>query len=85
MNELRQKIEGWQIKADALICEDRRAFIIDSNNTYFFCDLLINGKTRLLFIPFKGNNSGEKIERYWADIIKFEEYIDKEGDLNGRI
>lgn len=74
MNEIQEKILRWKIKADSFICEDKRVFLVDINNTYYFCDLLIIGETKLLFQPFKGNNSGEKIERYWADIIKFEEY-----------
>lgn len=84
MNEIKEKIQRWKIKADILISEDKRAFIIDVNNSYFFCDILISGEERLLFKPFKGNDSGKNVEKYWADITKFEEYIERIGDNNGR-
>ena len=74
MNEIQEKIQRWQIKAEQLLKEDKRIFVKDSNNTYFWADILIIGEAKLYFKPFKGNNEGEKIYRYWADIIDFDEY-----------
>lgn len=74
MEDIREKILRWQIKAEALLDEDKRIFIKDSNNTYFFADILIVGETKISFKPFKGNNFDELTTRYWADILKFEEY-----------
>jgi hypothetical protein len=36
--------------------------------------LVLFGDTRLIFIPFKGNKSGEKVVLFWADVINLEEY-----------
>ena len=77
-NEIREKIERFKLKAEQIISENKRAFIIDSNNTWFFCNLLIVGENKLMFNPFKGNNSGENVQKYWADIIKLEEYRENE-------
>jgi len=76
--EIRNKIERMKIKAEDLYKENSRAFIIDSNNTYFFCNILNVGDTRLFFHPFIGNDCGKDIDRLWADILDVREYIDKE-------
>lgn len=73
-NELREKLERFKIKAEQLLEDDKRVFIIDSNDTWYFADLLIVGKNKLTFKPFKGNNSGDNVTKYWADIVKIEEY-----------
>lgn len=80
MNEIREKIQRWQIKAESLLKENKRIFIKDINGTYFWADILIVGEDKILFQPFKKNNAGEQIQKYWADIIKFDEYK-SEGDL----
>lgn len=77
MNEIKEKIQRMKIKAEEILAEDKRTFIIDSNNSYYFCDLLIVGENKLLFKPFKGNGEGKNISMYWADIIKIEEYQEK--------
>lgn len=79
MNEIQEKIERWKIKAKILLDENKKCFIKDSNNTYFFADILIIEDSKLYFKPFKGNNSGEEIDRYWADIISFNEYREVRG------
>lgn len=77
-NEIRTKIERMKIKAEELQAENVPAFIIDSNNTFYFCDIIVVGDNRLTFEPFKGNGLGETIRRFWADILDVREYIDKE-------
>lgn len=76
-NEIRERIERWKINAESFIKTDTRAFIIDTNNTYFFCDIIFSGEDYIYFKPFKGNNCGIKTRKFWGDIIKFEEYKDK--------
>jgi len=73
-NETRNTIERLQLKAEQLLAEDKRAFIVDYNNTYFFCDILIVGENKITFKPFKGNSFGETVTKYWADILRVEEY-----------
>ena len=74
MEDIREKILRWQIKAEALLSENKRVFIKDSNNTYFLADILIVGEIKISFKPFKGNNFNKVTTRYWADILKFDEY-----------
>jgi hypothetical protein len=74
INDINEKIERFKIKAETLLKEDKRAFIVDYLNRWFFCDLVLIGDTRLTFIPFKGNKSGEKVVLFWADVINLEEY-----------
>ena len=74
MEDIREKILRWQIKAEALFKEGKRVFIKDSNETYFAADILIVGESKISFKPFKGNNCNETVTRYWADILKFKEY-----------
>jgi len=78
MEEIREKIQRIKIKAEGILNENKKAFIVDSNDTYFFCDILNNGENKIKFKPFKGNNFNEELERYWADILKLEEYKEKE-------
>lgn len=78
MEEIREKIQRIKIKAEGILNENKKAFIVDSNDTYFFCDILNSGENKIKFKPFKGNNFNEELERYWADILKLEEYKEKE-------
>lgn len=77
-NEIRNKIERMKIKAEELQSENVQAFIVDSNNTFYFCDIIIVGENKITFEPFKGNGQGETIRRFWADILDVREYVDRE-------
>jgi len=77
MNEIREKILRWQIKAEILLKEDIKIFIKDINGTYFWAEILIVGEDKITFQPFKKNNEGEHITKYWSDIVKFEEYMEE--------
>lgn len=74
MNEIQEKVQRWKIKAEILLEEHKRCFIKDTNNTYFWADIINVEESKLYFKPFKGNNNGIETERYWVDIVKFEEY-----------
>jgi hypothetical protein len=73
-NELIEKIKRWKILAEYFLDEDKRVFIVDINNTYFFADILVIGENKITFQPFKGNKSGEKVTKRWVELFKFEEY-----------
>lgn len=73
-NELRNTIERWKIKAEGFLNDNIKAFIVDVNNTYYFCDIILVGDNSILIKGFKGNRDGLKERLFWADIIKFEEY-----------
>jgi len=74
MEDIRETIERNKIKADGFLINNIKAFIIDINDEWFFCDIIENNNLKITFKPFKGNHKDESVERYWADIIKFEEY-----------
>ena len=77
-NEIREKIERYKIKAEDFLKTNTRAFIIDTNDTYYFCDIVIVGEEGLYVQNFKGPREGQKERIFWADIVKFEGYKDKE-------
>lgn len=81
-NDLRNKIERMKIKAEGLLKEDIRAFIIDVNDTYYFCDIIFVGENYLVVQGFKGERKLEKDRLFWADVIKLEEYQEKEEKEN---
>jgi len=82
-NELRDKIERFKIKAEGFLKDNIKAFIVDINDTYYFCDILFVGDTYLIIQNFKGIRKYEKERLFWADIVKFEEYKEK-GEGNER-
>lgn len=77
MEDIREMIERNKIKAEAFLKENKRAFIVDINNEWFFCDIINSDDIKIIIKPFAGNHKDEKIERYWADIIKFDAYEDR--------
>ena len=72
--ELREKIERWKIKAEGFLKEDIKAFIIDTNDTYYFCDIIFVGENYLVVQGFKGVRKAEKDRLFWADVVKLEAY-----------
>jgi len=82
-NEIRDKIERFKIKAEGFLKEDIRAFIVDINDTYYFCDILFVGENYLLVQGFKGTRKLEKDRLFWGDVVKLEEYKSK-GDEDDR-
>lgn len=73
-DEIRDKIERWKIKAEGFLKENIRAFIVDINNTYYFCDIIFVGETSIHVQHFEGHKKLEKERLFWSDIVKFEEY-----------
>lgn len=76
-NEIRNKIERWTIKAEAFLKNNTKAFIVDINNTYYFCDILFVGEDGVYVYNFKGQRAGEKENIFWADVERLDEYREK--------
>lgn len=69
------KIERWKILADLLLKEDKRVFIKDIDDNWYFADILLVGEETLTIQCFAPEDrTGEKIVLYWALIKLFEEY-----------
>jgi len=78
MDEIRTTIERFKIKAEELLSENIKVFIIDSKNEYYFCDILFVGENYLVVQNFKGIKKGEKERIFWADVVKLEPYKKRE-------
>lgn len=72
-----KNIEKYKEKAEYFLDNDIRAFIKDSNNQFYFCDILVVGKTHLLINNFIGPKEGTKSQIVWVDIEVFSEYKEK--------
>ena len=77
-NDIRETIERWKIKAEGFLKENIKAFIVDTNDTYYFCYIIFVGEGSVEIQHFKGDKKFEKERLYWPDIVKFEEYKDRE-------
>ena len=77
-NDLRETLERFKIKAEEFLKSDTKAFIVDTNDTYYFCDIIFVGDSTVLIQNFKGPRSNQQEKLFWADVVKFEEYKDKE-------
>ncbi len=76
-DELREKLERLRIKAEGFLKTNTRAFIVDANDTYYFCDIIFAGEDTITVQNFKGIYAGIKKRLFWADVMKFEEYKEK--------
>ena len=76
--EIRERLERFKIKAEEFVKEDIRAFIVDVNDTYYFCDILFVGEVYLTIQNFEGEKAGQNNKLYWTDIVKLEEYKSRE-------
>ena len=65
-NDIRETIERFKIKAEDFLKNNIKAFIIDVNDTYYFCDIILVGDEGVYIQNFKGVRKGEK-ERIFQD------------------
>lgn len=80
--DLRITIERFKMKSERFLKKDSKIFIIDSNNTYYFCKIVSIGEEGIEIQNFKGPRKFEKERIYWEDIFKIEEYK-SDGELDG--
>ena len=86
---LKDKVERMKAKAELFIKEDIKAFIVDTDDTYYFCDILLVGDNHIMFQDFTGKRKGEKTRLLWLDVQDIEEYkkdwgkmeVDKQEEL----
>jgi hypothetical protein len=67
-------IERFKIKAESFLKENIRAFIIDTNNTWYSCDIVLVGETYLTICNFEGEDIGINKRIFWSDIVRLEEW-----------
>jgi len=78
METVKDKIERLKGKAEIFLKNNTKAFIVDIYDNYYFCDIILVGEDYLYVQHFTGKKKGEKERIVWFDIIKFEEYQEKE-------
>lgn len=82
MDKLKSKIEGWKNFTEQLLKDNKRLFIKDLNNDFYFADVLLVGDETLMIQCFAPESRvGRKFTLYWAQIERIEEY--KEVEKNG--
>ena len=67
-------IERFKIKAEGFLKTNNKIFIIDTNDTYYWCNILSIEETYILIQNFKGVRQYEKEKIFWSDITRFDEY-----------
>ena len=78
---IREKIERYKIKADLFLKNNLKAFIIDIQDNYYFCNVIKVNEDSINIKNFNGRREDIEEEIYFVDIIKFVGYKDLE-DLN---
>lgn len=69
-----ERIDRLKEKAEYFLENNVKAFIKDSANNFYFCDLLVVGETHLLVENFSGQREGKKSQILWLDVEVFSEY-----------
>jgi len=75
---IQDKIERWRVLADIFIRENSKVFIKDIFDNYYFCEILFVGEDSVHIQSFKGKRMYEKDRIYWANIVKFDKYEERE-------
>ena len=77
-NGIREKIERLKLKAEEILKENLKCFIVDIFDNYYFCEILFVGENYLVVQDFKGLRKFEKSRLWWADVVKLEPYKERE-------
>jgi len=72
-----ERIKRNKEKGEYFLQNDIKAFIKDTNNNFYFCDILVVGETHLLVHNFAGNRVGENSSILWCDVETFSEYKER--------
>lgn len=74
-----EKIARWKILADLFDKEDKKVFIKDVADNWYFADILIVGEDTILIDCFAPNDRVGHQQLYWVNIVKFDEYRSEVG------
>lgn len=75
---IKERIERYKIKAEVFLENNIKAFIVDVEDTYYFCNIIFVGDKKIYIQHFKGKKKDEKERLFYVDIVKLVEYKDKE-------
>lgn len=74
---IKEMISRWKLLAEDFLKNDKRVYVKDIYGTYYFADLIFVGESSFevqCFAPI--DKSGKKFVLYWANISKFDEYME---------
>ncbi len=74
---LKDRMERNKIKANRFKIQDKKVFIVDANNTYYFCEIIMVGDEGVHVKSFAGEKKGEESNIYWEDVHRIDEYRER--------
>ena len=74
IKDIKEKIERWKIKAEALKISKNKAFIKDIHDTWYFCEIISWDDAILQVRIFKGKRMDMIDDIFWCDIKSLEKY-----------
>jgi hypothetical protein len=78
MDKVRERIKSWQNLGDLFLKENKKVYIKDYSDNFYFGELLYVGESTLEIECFAPEQkAGQKFVLYWYSIDKFEEYRDE--------
>jgi len=69
-----ENIERFKIKAELFLKEDIKAFVKDTYDNYYFCDIVLVGENWLVVKDFSGRRDYENTRILWIDVKDIQEY-----------
>ena len=76
---IKDMIDRWKILANQFLKEDKRVYIKDIYDSYYFADIIFVGQDTVEIQCFEPSDKvNKKFKLYWANISKFKEYEEKE-------
>lgn len=75
MDNENSRISAWKNLAELFLKENKRVYLKDFNDDYYFADILLVGEQTILIKCFApSDRKDKKITLYWAAIKRFAEY-----------
>ena len=78
MEKISEQIERFKLRAELFLKENTKAFIIDARDDWHFCHISEVNENNIKVIEFTGKLKGQENFINWIDIIKFEEFRERE-------
>jgi hypothetical protein len=70
---IKDKIERMRVLGDLWFNEDKKVFIKDLEDNWYFCKIIIVGEDTVLIECYSPEDrKGLRFQLYWANIVKFD-------------
>ena len=77
-NGIKDKVERIREKAKIFLNKNIKAFIVDINDNFYFCDITLVSDDFIEVVGFAGRRKFERDKIFLIDILRFEEYEELE-------